>query len=142
MPSQQEASAAAPDPRQATVLYKILLPSEAEQLPSIKWSGTQLDQKDGFLHFSSKHQLPGTLSRFFAHVEEVVICALPLSTLALGEAAAEDRPRRTLQYDQSHGQFFGHIYGMIDPETHLVWRRTYRSAAGGWDSVDVSDLTF
>lgn len=125
--------AADADPRHATVLYKILLPSEAETLPERDWAGTQLDvrlcptrtcckcrmarllttfspalqQHDGFLHFSSKHQLRGTLTRFFGHVDQVTICALPIAQL---HVQSEGVGR--LQYDESHGQLFAHIYGV------------------------------
>ncbi len=93
------------DSESCTVLYKILTPAEVEAMPESNWRGTALDLKDSFIHLSSADQLPGTLGRFFSPEffkgDQLYLLPLPRSNV---------RPDQRLQFDEAHGQKFGHIY--------------------------------
>jgi uncharacterized protein (DUF952 family) len=63
-------------------LYK-LVPSDAappdplpEELPL-----SELDEKSGFIHLSTAHQVPGTLRHFFGDAESVYILKIQLETI-------------------------------------------------------------
>ncbi|KAL9931684.1 hypothetical protein V8E36_009470 [Tilletia maclaganii] len=131
-----------PDPRESTVLYKILTPAERDALPAqssgSSWYGSELDQKDGFLHTSTVHQLPITLQRFFSPDaglgDTVHIYALPRDKVAV---------EGKLRWDViKSGETFGHVYGGIVPSTDFTFHRTYhRDPTTGLYKLD-DDLPF
>ncbi|UZJ57175.1 hypothetical protein CBS101457_006495 [Exobasidium rhododendri] len=102
------------EPRNCTVLYKILTPTEKANLCSEDWKGTELDLKDGFIHLSSSEQIPGTLDRFFSREsqvgDDIVIMTLPRSNI----------DETKLKFDPAAGTEFGHIYGTINPSTDFT----------------------
>lgn len=123
------------DPRNSSVLYKILLPQEHAKIPDSAWSGTELDvspfplalsstsphsrfladslaqQKDGFLHLSTSEQLRATLDRFFGDQPEVVICAIQRDAVPFGAEHGRD-----LKFEDASVGTFGHIYGVSSRE--------------------------
>jgi uncharacterized protein (DUF952 family) len=65
------------------------------------FTGMPIDEKDGYLHFSTAAQLRETLRLHFRGQSDLVVMALP--TAALGE---------TLRWEPSRGgQLFPHVYG-------------------------------
>lgn len=64
------------------LIYKILRPAEWEQWQvEDVFNGTPLDQADGFVHCSTKEQLPGTIGRFFAGEGDLVLVTLDAEEL-------------------------------------------------------------
>lgn len=58
---------------------------------------------EGFIHLSTRSQVPGTLARFFAgHAGLLLLCV---------DAA---RLRAELRYDAADGQTFPHLYGPLN----------------------------
>ena len=65
------------------------------------FTGMPIDQKDGYLHFSTAAQLPETLRLYFAGQRDVVLLAIRSSDMG---AALRWEPSRG-------GQLFPHVYG-------------------------------
>jgi uncharacterized protein (DUF952 family) len=74
--------------------------------------GSKKDREDGFLHFSTAEQLTGTLVRYYADANDLVLVAAEAA--ALGGA---------LKYERSRdGQLFPHLYGNL-PRDAVRWVR-------------------
>ena len=54
-------------------IYKILTPQEWDDAQNSKIINTELDGKDGFVHFSNANQLAASLELYFSDYEEVVL---------------------------------------------------------------------
>jgi uncharacterized protein (DUF952 family) len=68
-----------------------------------KFSGTKKDIEDGYIHFSDKEQLKGTLKKFFPDQKNLIL--LKINTLKLDH----------LIYEQtSDGNMFPHLYSPLD----------------------------
>jgi uncharacterized protein (DUF952 family) len=71
--------------------------------------GSGDDRRDGFIHFSTAAQVPGTLTRHFADKRRLVL-------LSFEAAAFGDR----LRWEPSRGgALFPHLYGSIEPSIPL-----------------------
>lgn len=69
------------------------------------YRGSPDDARDGFIHFSTAAQLPGTLAKHFAGQTGLLLLAVDAD--ALGEA---------LKWEPSRGgDLFPHLYGEFDP---------------------------
>ena len=69
-----------------------------------RFAGSADDQRDGFIHLSTRTQLEGVLSRFFRGEDEVII-----ATVLFDEIAA-----LKLKWEKSTGgDFFPHYYGEL-----------------------------
>jgi uncharacterized protein (DUF952 family) len=89
------------------VIYKIC---PAEDWSAIRQSGhydgSADDKRDGFIHFSGKSQLAGTLARHYAGREGLVLLAVDAA--ALGEA---------LRWEVSRGgEKFPHLFGPLEKD--------------------------
>jgi uncharacterized protein (DUF952 family) len=74
--------------------------------------GSPDDRRDGYIHLSAAHQLPGTLARFFASQTDLVLIAFDAT--ALGEE---------LKWEPSpSGELYPHLYGTLSPSSAL-WVR-------------------
>lgn len=84
-------------------VYKLLRESEHELLERFgRFAGSPDDERDGFVHLSSAHQVAGTAAKYFAD-ENVVLVGL--SVESLGDA---------LRFEESRGgALFPHLYGAI-----------------------------
>lgn len=72
------------------------------------YDGSADDRRDGFIHFSTAAQVPGTLERHFAGQDGLVIAAFRVGDLGEG-----------LKFEPSRkGELFPHLYGTLDP--HLA----------------------
>lgn len=99
-----------------------------------RWSSqdTPLDEKDGFVHMSTSKQVPGTLNRFFADHDEVVLLKMDYKRLT---AWKDVRWEGT-----SSGQTFPHLYGYgIEGEMVESFKEVKRGKDGekltGWDDA-------
>jgi uncharacterized protein (DUF952 family) len=74
------------------------------------YAGSPLDRKDGFIHFSTAEQVAGTLAKYYADADTLVLVAVACT--ALGEA---------LRYEPSRdGALFPHLYAPL-PLAAVVW---------------------
>lgn len=87
-------------------IYKICPASawrEAERAGVYR--GSADDVRDGFIHFSTAAQVPGTLAKHFAGQAGLFLIAVDADVL--GEA---------LRWETSRGgELFPHLYGKLDP---------------------------
>jgi len=65
------------------------------------YSGSAKDKSDGFLHFSTEEQLMGTLTRYYAGADDLILVAVDEGTLD-----------NVLKYEPSTaGALYPHLYG-------------------------------
>jgi uncharacterized protein (DUF952 family) len=92
------------------------------------YSGSAKDRADGFLHFSTAEQLLGTLTRYYAQADDLLLVAVDAA--ALGDA---------LKYEPSRdGALFPHLYGTL-PRAAVRWARPISRDARG--AFVLPDLT-
>ena len=95
------------------MIFKIVHAAEwrAAQSDDI-YCGSPKDKEDGFLHFSTREQLPGTLKRYYARADDLVLVAA--DSAVLGDA---------LKYETSTaGALYPHLYCAL-PLTAVQWAR-------------------
>ena len=69
-----------------------------------RFEGSADDARDGFIHLSAGHQVPGTLERYFAGQRDLVLLAVD-----------PDRLGEDLRWEPSRGdELFPHLYGPLD----------------------------
>jgi len=85
-------------------VYKICTKTEwLEAKIKGKFNGSKKDIEDGYIHFSDKEQLKGTLDKFFKDQKDLVL--LKVDTLKL----------KNLLWEQaSDGNMFPHLYSPLD----------------------------
>jgi uncharacterized protein (DUF952 family) len=82
--------------------------SMAEQAGS--YAGSEVDRRDGFIHFSTAAQLAGTMAKHFARQRDLLLVAVDAD--ALGSA---------LKWEPSRGgDLFPHLYAAL-PLTAVRW---------------------
>jgi uncharacterized protein (DUF952 family) len=93
-----------------SVIYKICAASEwHEAQRSGAYRGSAVDQKDGFIHFSTAEQTAETASKWFAGQHDLVLVAV--DGAALGAH---------LKWEPSRGgMLFPHLYGELPPQAVL-----------------------
>ncbi|MGE0846107.1 MAG: DUF952 domain-containing protein [Flavobacteriaceae bacterium] len=104
-----------------STIYKVLRAPEWQSARAAgRFSGSSDDRRDGFIHFSTAEQLPGTLERHFAGERDLELLAVPAR--ALGDA---------LRWETSRGgALFPHLYGDLDL-THIAWRASLPMGSAG-----------
>ena len=102
----KEAKATKPTGPPSASVFKVLRAEEHLTFEKHgRFAGSPDDQRDGFIHLSTREQLPGTLSKHFAGEEDVVILAL--DPAEMGDA---------LRWEPSRGgELFPHLYGALIP---------------------------
>jgi uncharacterized protein (DUF952 family) len=95
------------------LIYKVLRPAEWAELDTAGLSpGAPVDRADGFVHFSTAEQLPGTLERHFAGEAGLMLVAVH------AEAAGA-----ALRWEPSRGgALFPHLYRPLD-RADVLWAR-------------------
>ena len=74
-----------------------------------RFEGSADDARDGFIHLSAKHQVPGTLSKYFSGQHDLVLLAVDPHQLG-----------KSLRWEVSRGgELFPHLYGHLDM-THVI----------------------
>lgn len=104
-----------------TAIYKICHAGEwaAAEARGI-YAGSAKDREDGFLHFSTREQLAGTLARYYADATDLVLVAV--DPAALGEA---------LKWEPSRdGALFPHLHDTL-PLSAVRWSAPIARGAGG-----------
>lgn len=104
-------------------IYKIADPADwGAALLSGTYTGSEHDRRDGFIHFSTADQTPGTLFRHFAEAARLVFAAVDAG--ALGSA---------LKWEQSRGgEDFPHLYGDLPMSAVIEAHLLSRGADGEW----------
>ena len=85
-------------------VYKICNKSEwllAKQ--NKKFTGTKKDKEDGFIHFSDKQQIQGTLKKYYLKQKDLIL--LKVESLKLDNLIWEQA---------SDGNMFPHLYSSLD----------------------------
>ncbi|MDE2184813.1 MAG: DUF952 domain-containing protein [Alphaproteobacteria bacterium] len=84
------------------------------------YAGSAGDRRDGFIHFSSAHQLMGTLAKYYAGANDLMLVAVQQD--ALGDA---------LKFEPSRdGALFPHLYGVL-PLSAVAWTKPVVLQADG-----------
>ena len=74
-----------------------------------RYDGSADDRRDGFIHLSARHQVAGTLAKFFAGQGDLVLLAVN-----------PDRLGAELRWEPSRdGELFPHLYGTLDVD-HVI----------------------
>lgn len=96
-----------------TAIYKICERTAWEKAAtSGRFAGSPVDGRDGFIHFSTAGQLPGTAARHFAGQSDLILVAVDGD--ALGNA---------LKWEPSRGgELFPHLYAAL-PLSAVLWAR-------------------
>jgi uncharacterized protein (DUF952 family) len=102
------------------MIFKILPRAEWESVTEA-WAGSAHDRADGFIHFSTRAQLPETLKRHYAGQGDLLLLAVEAQTL--GAALKwELAPKR--------GEDFPHLYGSLSKSAVLSTQPLNRGADG------------
>lgn len=92
-------------------IYKIMDASTwADIRDASAWTGSEHDRRDGFIHFSTAAQLPGTLAAHYAGRGGLVIVAF--DARPFGAALAWEPSRG--------GDLFPHLYAALAPRDALA----------------------
>lgn len=84
------------------------------------YCGSAKDREDGFLHFSTFVQLAGTLARYYAQADDLMLIAVDGDALG---AALKYEPARD-------GVLFPHLYSLL-PISAVLWVRPIDRDAHG-----------
>lgn len=87
-------------------IFKIMHPEAWAQFRREgQTDGSALDRQDGYIHFSTAAQLPGTLAKHYAGAGELVLAEVPLTALS----------EQILRWEAARGgALFPHLYGRLD----------------------------
>jgi uncharacterized protein (DUF952 family) len=98
-------------------IYKILSIREWDDAQKFGYISTDLDKKDGFIHFSNANQLAASLELYFSDHEEVILllpCMRKIESNLKYEPTDADSKRKG---------FFAHLYGDLKIEDiEKLWR--------------------
>ena len=93
-------------------IYKVFRAAEwAELTRAGETPGSPDDQRDGFIHFSTRDQLGGTLSKHFKGEHNLILAAVETDNLEDSELKWEAA---------SNGNEYPHLYGMLTIDK-VVW---------------------
>jgi uncharacterized protein (DUF952 family) len=101
------------------LIYKILPRAEWEKTGDT-YTGSADDTRDGFIHFSTREQLSGTLAKHYAGQTDLLLLAV--ETKSLGAALKwEHAPKRNAD--------FPHLYAPL-LKSAVLWARPIADDAG------------
>jgi uncharacterized protein (DUF952 family) len=104
-----------------TLIYKICSNAEwAEAEASGSYSGSEHDWRDGFIHFSTASQLPGTLAKHYASRTDLLLIAVDPDALGV---ALRWEPARD-------GDLFPHLYGALSVAV-VLWTQALKIGESG-----------
>jgi len=108
-------------------IYKVLRPEEWMRLDAGKLdAGSPVDEKDGYIHFSTARQLRETVDKHFKDAEDLILAQLNFETL--GEALIWEPSRG--------GQLFAHLYGPLRRADVTAFWRLSRDSEGRYAYPD------
>ena len=85
-------------------IYKICTKSELKEAKGKQeFQGSKKDLEDGFIHFSGKEQVDGTLKKYYLNQKELML--LKVDALKLDHLVWEQA---------SDGNMFPHLYSLLD----------------------------
>lgn len=86
------------------LIYKVCSKAVWDQIRTLtSWAGSAHDLRDGFIHFSTKNQLAGTLQKHYVGQTDLVLLSIEADTL--GDA---------LKWEPSRGgDLFPHLYAPL-----------------------------
>ncbi|KAK4689465.1 hypothetical protein P7C73_g633, partial [Tremellales sp. Uapishka_1] len=84
-----------------------------------------LDMQDGFVHFSTGKQIPGTLNRFFQDVPAVTLLRCETDRLASW---------KRLSWDTNEGEEYPHLHAQLEGENIDSFKDVHREGKS-WDTV-------
>jgi uncharacterized protein (DUF952 family) len=89
-----------------TTIYKVLTADAWQSaLRTGSYRGSEVDVRDGFIHFSTASQLAETLQKHFAGVHDLVLLYVSEELIA---------PREALRWEPSRGgALFPHLYAPL-----------------------------
>jgi uncharacterized protein (DUF952 family) len=86
----------------------------------VAFRGSAVDERDGFIHFSTAAQLAETASKHFAQKSDLMLIAVDGDALGL-----------SLKWERSRGgALFPHLYAAL-PLSAVRWARPLADEAGG-----------
>jgi len=63
-------------------IYKIFRPAEWESFQRInQFDGSPDDKRDGFIHLSTGHQVPGTLAKYYTDGKDIILAKVNAESL-------------------------------------------------------------
>tara|TARA_Y100000739_G_C20381274_1_gene361327 strand:+ start:99 stop:437 length:339 start_codon:yes stop_codon:yes gene_type:complete len=93
---------------QTEFIYKILTKNEYEVFKKTDYyPGTEKDISDGFIHFSTKDQLIGTLEKYYKSEKNLILLKFPSNNL------------KNLKWEESGKLFFPHLYSKLNTKDLL-----------------------
>ena len=96
-----------------TTIYKICARTAWEEAEAAgRYAGSEVDRRDGFIHFSTVAQLPGTAAKHFAGLTDLMLVAVDGEKL--GAALKWERSRG--------GELFPHLYAALSLSA-VLWAR-------------------
>lgn len=107
--------------RHDSIVYKICTAGEwLAACRAGRYDGSVADARDGFIHFSARHQIHGTAEKHFRGLAGLLLVAVDAGSL--GQA---------LRWEPSRGgDLFPHLYGPLDT-TAALWTRPLDIDAAG-----------
>lgn len=85
-----------------------------------EYGGSAKDRADGFMHFSTEEQLPGTLARYYADEHDLLLVAVESENLG-----------DTLKFEPSTGgEPYPHLYAPLQAR-FVVWVRPIERGPDG-----------
>ena len=103
------------------MIYKICPAQDwAQAIEQRSYTGSPVDRKDGFIHFSTGPQVAGTLAKYYAEANDLVLVAV--NTAEFGEALRFERAR--------DGALFPHLYASL-PLDAVCWVKPLTRGADG-----------
>ena len=98
-------------------VYKILTVREWDMAQKSGFINTDLDTKDGFIHFSSAIQLATSLELYFSNHQEVILLLPNMKRIEANLKYELTRP------DSKRKGFFAHLYSDLSTEDIInSWR--------------------
>jgi uncharacterized protein (DUF952 family) len=103
-------------------VYKILTVREWDMAQKSGFINTDLDTKDGFIHFSSAIQLATSLELYFSNHQEVILLLPNMKKIEANLKYELTRP------DSKRKGFFAHLYSDLSTEDIIKSWRIKREA--------------
>lgn len=107
--------------KNVTTIYKICERALWEAAEADRrFAGSPADARDGFIHFSTAAQLPGTAAKHFAGRPDLLLVAVDADALSA-----------QLKWEPSRGgELFPHLYAAL-PLSAVLWARPLADEVGG-----------
>lgn len=107
------------------LLYHLVTPSYWESFLDKDFYAPATLPEEGFIHLSTREQIPGTLARHFQEEQELVVLVL-----------SEKPLKAKLKYEPGpEEQLFPHYYGKLPIEAVSDTHMLMKNKAGEWEWV-------